>query len=100
MAKCYSDKARVGLVVCTVYTDGQLYKPCVLCQTGFKPVSHRTRLGIRFQYGILGYTRVDWYEYLAPTVPGDELVRFRLECSTSRYEQSTDILDQARFVMV
>ena len=25
---------------------------------------------------------------------GDELVRFRLECSTSMYEQSTDILDQ------
>ena len=33
-----SDKATVGLVVhvCTVYTDGQPYKPCVLCQTGFK----------------------------------------------------------------
>ena len=31
-------------------------------------------------------------------MPGDELVRFRLECSTSMYEQSTDILDQARFV--
>ena len=28
-----------------------------------KPVSHRTRLGTRFQYGILGYTWVDWYEY-------------------------------------
>ena len=41
-----------------------------------------------------------WYEYWAPTVPGDELVRFRLECSTSMYEQSTDILDQARIVMV
>ena len=26
-------------------------------------------------------------------MPGDELVRFRLECSTSMYEQSTDILD-------
>ena len=25
-------------------------------------------------------------------MPGDELVRFRLECSTSMYEQSTDIL--------
>jgi hypothetical protein len=61
-----------------------------------KPVSHRTRLGTRFQY----YTRVDWYEYWAPTVPGDELVRFRLECSTSMYEQSTDILGQARFVTV
>ena len=24
----------VGLVVCTVYTDDQPYKPCVLCQTG------------------------------------------------------------------
>ena len=33
-------------------------------------------------------------------VPGDELVRFRLECSTSMYEQSTDILDQARFVTI
>ena len=31
-------------------------------------------------------------------MPGDELVRFRLECSTSMYEQSRDILDQARFV--
>ena len=29
-------------------------------------------------------------------MPGDELVRFRLECSTSMYEQGTDILDQAR----
>ena len=66
----------------------------------FKPVSHRTRLGTRFQYGILGYTRVDWYEYWAPTVTGDELVRFRLECSTCMYEQSTDILGQARFVTV
>ena len=28
-----------------------------------KPVSHRTRLGTRLQYGILGYTRFDWYEY-------------------------------------
>ena len=33
-------------------------------------------------------------------MPGDELVRFRLECSTSVYEQSTDILDQVRFVML
>ena len=33
-------------------------------------------------------------------MPGDELVRFRLECSTSMYEQSTDILGQARFVTV
>ena len=32
--KCNSDKAMVGSVVCTVYTDGQPYKPCVLCQTG------------------------------------------------------------------
>ena len=32
------------------------------------------------------------------TVPGDELVRFRLKCSTSMYEQSTDILNQTRFV--
>ena len=30
-------------------------------------------------------------------MPGDELVRFRLECSTSMFEQSTD---QARFVAV
>ena len=30
-------------------------------------------------------------------MPGDELVQFRLECSMSMYEQSTDILDQARF---
>ena len=29
-------KATVGLLVCTVYTDGQQYKPCVLCETGFK----------------------------------------------------------------
>ena len=34
---------------------------------------------------------------LAPTVPGDELVRFRLECKTRMYEQSTDILDQTEF---
>ena len=33
-------------------------------------------------------------------MPVDELVRFRLECSTSKYEQSKDILDQARFVTV
>ena len=66
----------------------------------FKPISQRTRLGTLFQYGLLGYTRVDWYEYLAPNVPVDELVRFILECSTSMYEQSTDILDQARFVTV
>ena len=33
-------------------------------------------------------------------MPADELVRFRLECSTSMYEQSTDILDQARFVTI
>ena len=31
-------------------------------------------------------------------MPGDVLVRLRLECSTIMYEQSTDILDQARFV--
>ena len=35
MAECNSDKATVGSVVCTVYTDGQPYEPCVLCQTGF-----------------------------------------------------------------
>ena len=29
-------------------------------------------------------------------MPGDEFERFRLECSTSMYEQSMDILDQAR----
>ena len=33
-------------------------------------------------------------------MPGDVLVRFRLECSTSMYGQSTDILDQARFVTI
>ena len=33
-------------------------------------------------------------------MPGDDMVRFRLECSTSMYKQSTDILDQARFVTV
>ena len=33
--ECNSDKATVGSVVCTVYTGGQPYKPCVLCQTGF-----------------------------------------------------------------
>ena len=44
-----------------------------------------------------GERRVDWYDYWAPTVPGDELVRFRLEYSTSMYEQSTNIFDQARF---
>ena len=36
MARVYSDKATVGSVVCTVYTDGQPYKPFVLCQTGFR----------------------------------------------------------------
>ena len=30
-------------------------------------------------------------------MPGDELVRFGLECSTSMYEQSMDILGKARF---
>ena len=34
--ECNSDKATVGSVVCTVYTDGQPYKPCVLCVTGFR----------------------------------------------------------------
>ena len=33
-------------------------------------------------------------------MPEDELVRFRLECSKSEYEQSMDILDQAMFVTV
>ena len=34
-------------------------------------------------------------------MPGDELVKFRLECSTSMYEQSKDKkLDQARFVTI
>ena len=32
--ECNSDRITVGSVVCTVYTDGQPYKPCVLCQTG------------------------------------------------------------------
>ena len=36
MAECNTDKATVGSVVCTVYTDGQPYKPCVLCETGLK----------------------------------------------------------------
>ena len=34
--ECNSDKATVGSVVWKVYTDGQPYKPCVLCQTGFR----------------------------------------------------------------
>ena len=34
--KCNSDKATVGSVVCTVYTDGQPYKPCVLGETGLR----------------------------------------------------------------
>ena len=33
-------------------------------------------------------------------MPGDELVRYRLECSASMYEQSTDIFNQSRFVTV
>ena len=33
--ECNSDKATVGSVVCTVYTDGKPSKPCVLCETGF-----------------------------------------------------------------
>ena len=32
--ECNSDKATVGSVVCTVYTDSKPYKPCVLCETG------------------------------------------------------------------
>ena len=34
----YSDKVTVGSVVCTVYTDGQPYKLCVLCQTGISAI--------------------------------------------------------------
>ena len=34
--KSNTDKAMVGSDVCTLYTDGQPYKPCVLCQTGFR----------------------------------------------------------------
>ena len=34
--KCYSDKATLDSVVCTVYTDGKPYKPCVLCDTGLR----------------------------------------------------------------
>jgi hypothetical protein len=30
-----------------------------------------------FPYGILGYTRIDWYQYWAPTVPGGWLIRVR-----------------------
>ena len=48
-----------------------------------KPISHRTRLTIRFQYGTIGYTRVDWYKYWVPTVPVDLLARVRLEYNTS-----------------
>ena len=33
-------------------------------------------------------------------MPGDEFERFRLECSRSMYERSTDTLDQARFVAI
>ena len=36
---CNSDKATFGSVVCTVYMDGQPYKPCVLCQTGFREIA-------------------------------------------------------------
>ena len=46
-----------------------------------KPVSHRTRLGTRFQYGIL----VDWYEYSAPTVPGDDSIN-SIKQGLSRFE--------------
>ena len=38
-----------------------------------KSISHKTRLGTRFPYGILGYTRVNWYEFLASTVLWYEL---------------------------
>ena len=40
--ECNLDEATVGLVICTAYMDGQPYKPCVLCQTGFRyrTVSH------------------------------------------------------------
>ena len=34
---------------------------CVI--QALKPVSHRTWLDTRFQYGIHCYTRADWYEY-------------------------------------
>ena len=40
--ECNSDKATVGSVVCTVYMDGQPYKPCVLCQTGFRHLRRMT----------------------------------------------------------
>ena len=29
----------VGSVVCTVYMDGQRYKPCVLCRTGLRELN-------------------------------------------------------------
>ena len=32
--ECNLDEATVALVVCMFYTDAQLYKLCVLCQTG------------------------------------------------------------------
>ena len=45
--ECNSDKATVGSVVCMVYTDGQPYKPCVLCETGFKPpLKNRQNIGL------------------------------------------------------
>ena len=39
------------------------------CWLWLKPTSNKTRLGTRFPYGILGNTRVNWYEYWVPTVP-------------------------------
>jgi len=47
--------------------------PIVMTIAAFKPISHKTRLDTRFLYGILGYTRVYWYEYWAPTIPWYEL---------------------------
>ena len=90
-------KYELYMVICHFYTFS--VKNSKICEAkpskrvNFKPVLHRTRMGTRFQYGILGYIQVYWYEYWAPNVPGDELVPFRLK-------QSTNILDQARFVTV
>ena len=48
--KCNSDKATVGSVACTVYMDGQPYKLCVLCQTGFSTGSTQEDRKSSWQY--------------------------------------------------
>ena len=52
--ECNSDKATVGSVVCTVYTDGLPYKPCVLCQTGLKD-SKNAKIEIHKIFSFLMY---------------------------------------------